>query len=37
MVDGKLIPTNENDYDLYFSYIKKGYYKRIIYMMIIGV
>ncbi|CUH93234.1 hypothetical protein [Herbinix luporum] len=28
MVDGKLIPTNENDYDLYFSYIKKGYYKK---------
>lgn len=26
VIDGKLIDVGENDYDLYFSYVKEGYY-----------
>lgn len=29
MVDENFIPQNGQDYELYFSYIKKGYYKKI--------
>ncbi|NLO08286.1 MAG: hypothetical protein GX129_00220 [Clostridiales bacterium] len=28
MVDDKLIPLNGHDYELYFSYIRDGYYKK---------
>ncbi|TAH70328.1 MAG: hypothetical protein EWM47_05595 [Anaerolineaceae bacterium] len=28
MIDDNLIPLNEHDYDLYFTYVRDGYYKK---------